>query len=468
MMRILFIEAKQNDKVAEIRKYNLRPVGLRLGPFYLASYLRSENSNVKISIQENRLRSTENISYDLAQEIKDNDVIAISCMTNEFPDALRMMRIAKEFGKVIILGGLFPSANSEFVLKTQLADFVVHGEGELSLSSLIKCLQEDGEISNVKGISYVESGAIVCNPSECLLTNIDIIPAYDLISMGSYAKYGRGPVMSARGCPHSCTFCTLAPHWRHEYRVNSFENVAAQIKCFEEVGFKHMNIIDETFTLDKNRSIELLHFLIDKREKSELKLLPTQVRSRIDTIDLSLIKLLINANIDLVQIGVETVSSDGLRNMSKNLKEFEIERTLDTILDAGISLNPIFIFGYQGQTKDSIKNDMKFIKKLASKPNVTTYISFNTPHPGSYNWINARKAGLHILTGDVNYYNHKMLVCVPESMGDPEYSSKLIQECYNEIVKDMNMEHENPFLDNLDYIINSNPDFNHIENIWCE
>jgi len=464
-MKILFTEAKQNESVHAIRKYNLRPVGLRLGPLYLAAHLRTTNSSVEITIQENRLRTTENISYDIVQEIKDNDVIAISCMTNEFPDALRMMKIAKDLGKTTILGGLFPSANSEFVLNSKLSDFVVHGEGELSFSNLIKCLQENGDVRRIKGISYNDSDSIVYNPEECLFNEIDIIPAYDLINMNSYVKYGRGPVMSARGCPHSCTFCSLAPHWRHEYRTISFENVASQIKAFEDAGFQRMNIIDETFTLDKRRATKLLKFLIDEREKNKLKLLPTQVRSRIDTIDLPLIKLLKEANIDMIQIGVETVNSGGLKDMSKNLKQVEIERTLDCILDAGISLNPIFIFGYQGQTIRNLQNDMSFIKKLGSKPNVITYISFNTPHPGTYNWMNAQRIGLRILTGNINYYNHKMLVCVPKEMGNSEYSAKLLQESYNETVKYIKMENENPYLDDLDYITDCNPGFEHIENI---
>ena len=464
-MKILFTEARQNEKIEAIRKYNLRPVGLRLGPLYLASYLRSNNSDVDITIQENRLRSCEIIPYDVAQEIKDNDVIAISCMTNEFPDALNMMKIAKKLGKITILGGLFPSANSEYVLNTNLADFVVHGEGEISFSNLIKCLQRNGDVSKIKGISYIDSKSITYNPVECLLQDINVLPAYDLVSMKNYVKYGRGPIMSARGCPHSCTFCSLAPHWRHEYRTISFENVVAQIKAFEDAGFQRMNIIDETFTLDKSRSTELLEFLIDKREQNVLKLLPTQVRSRIDTIDLPLIKLLKKANIDTIQIGVETINADGLKDISKNLNKVEIERTLDSILEAGISLNPIFIFGYQGQTVDNLKHDMNFIKKLGNKPNVITYVSFNTPHPGTYNWVNAQKIGLRILTGDINYYNHKMLVCVPKEMGRAEYSARLLQESYNETVGHIKMVNENPYLDSLDYIINDNPMFESIESI---
>lgn len=464
-MKLLFAEPMQND-IKIIKKYNLRPVGLRLGPLFLASYLRSKNQNVKISIQENRLRSVEKIPFDLIQEIQDNDIIAISCMTNEFPDAYRILKIAKELNKITVLGGLFPSSNSDFVLNTKLVDYIVHGEGELAFANLIKCLQDNGDISKINGISYLNSHSAIHNPSECLLEDVDIVPSYDLVNLKLYAKHERAPIMTTRGCPHFCTFCTLAPHWGRKYRMQSIETVITQMELLENAGFNRFNIIDETFTIDKNRTVELLQTIIEKRNKNQLKQIPTKIKARLDTVDLPLIKLMKEAAIDMIQIGVETINQDRLKGLSKNLKEVEIEKKLDSILDAGISLNPIFIFGYRGQTAENLVNDVKFIKKLGSKPNVTTFLAYNTPHPSSYEWNNAQSIGLRVLTGNINFFNHKMLLCVPESMGNPEYSTKLIQESYNETVDYIKTEHENPFLENIDYITERNPNFEHIDKIW--
>jgi magnesium-protoporphyrin IX monomethyl ester (oxidative) cyclase len=428
--------------------------------------LRSKNKNVKISIQENRLRSKEKIPFNLEQEIIDNDIIAISCMTNEFPDAYRILKVAKKFNKITVLGGLFPSSNSNFVLNTGLVNYVVHGEGELAFANLIRCLQENGDIGKVNGISYPNEKSIIHNPPEHLLENIDIIPSYDLVNIKHYAQHERGPIMTTRGCPHYCTFCTLAPHWGRKYRMQSNETVIKQMELLENSGFNRFNIIDETFTINRNRTVDLLLSIIEKRDKNILKRIPTKIKARLDTIDLPLIKLLKEADIDMIQVGVETINSDRLKDLSKNLKEIDIEKKLDLILSSGISLNPIFIFGYQGQSTENLMNDVKFIKKLGSKPNVVTFLAFNTPHPSSYEWNNAHSIGLHILTGNLNYFNHKMLLCVPESMGKPDFSAKLIQETYNETVNYIGMEHENPFLDNLDYITEYNPNFDHIEKIW--
>lgn len=464
-MNILFTEPMQND-VEIIKKYNLRPVGLRLGPLFLASYLRSKNKSVRISVQENRLRVVENIAFDLIQEIKDNDIIAISCMTNEFPDAYRILKIAKEYNKITVLGGLFPSSNSDFVLNTGLVDYVVHGEGEFAFFNLVECLQENGDVSKINGISYLNSHSVIHNPAECLLENIDIVPSYDLVNINLYAKHERGPIMTTRGCPHFCTFCTLAPHWGRKYRMQSIATVITQMILLENAGFKRFNIIDETFTIDRKRTVELLQAIIEMRNQNNCKQIPIKIKARLDTLDLPLIKLMKEANIDMIQIGVETINQDRLKGLSKNLKETEIENKLDLILENGIALNPIFIFGYQGQTALNLSNDIRFIKKLGCKPNVTTFLAFNTPHPQSYEWNNAQKLGLRILTGNLNYFNHKMLLCVPENMGNPQYSTKLIQETYNETVSYISMEHENPFLENTNYITDNNPDFKHIDKIW--
>lgn len=455
----------QND-LTIINNYNVRPVGIRLGPMYIASYIRNENTDVQIHIQENRLRMAEGIPFNISQEIEDNDLIAISCMTNEFPYAYNLLKISKEKNKITVLGGIFPTANSDFVLNTGLVDYVVHGEGEKSFANLVKCLIENGDITKIKGISFIKGDRIINTDSEELLENIDILPAYDLINMSLYAKYERAPIMTSRGCPHSCTFCTLAPHWQRKYRMQSVDSVITQMKHVEYFGFRKMNIIDETFLIDRNRTEILLKIIIDKRNKNEMPVLHSKIRTRIDTIDSAIVKLLKEADIDMIQIGVETINKDKLQGLSKNVKYYEIEKKLEMILEAGISLNPIFIFGYNNQTEQDLKNDVNFIKKLGSKPNVTTYLAFNTPHPGSYEWKNARNIKLRILTGNINYYNHKMMVCIPESMGNPEYSTKLLQETFNETVKYIKMEHENPILEDLMYLKEFNKNLEHVDKIW--
>jgi anaerobic magnesium-protoporphyrin IX monomethyl ester cyclase len=464
-MKLLFTEPVQND-LAIIKKYNLRPVGLRLGPLFLASYLRTNLPEIQVTIQENRLRISEKIPFDFEQEINSHDIIAISCMTNEFPDAFNILKVAKSLAKITILGGLFPSSNSEFVLGTNLVDYVVHGEGELAFTNLLGCILKNGDTSKVKGISYKKNHVIIHNPPETLLKEIDILPAYDLVSLATYANHERAPIMTTRGCPHYCTFCTLAPHWGRLYRMQSIGTVIQQMKLLENAGFKKFNIIDETFTIDRERTEALLRTIIAKRFKNELKNIPIKIKVRLDTIDEPLVKLMKEANIEMIQVGVETINLNRLKELSKNLHESDIEKKLDLILNAGIALNPIFIFGYKGQEIIDLYNDVKFIKKVGCKPNVTTFLSFNTPHPSSYEWINSKKLGLRILTGNLNYYNHKMLVCVPENMGTPEYSLKLLQNHYNETVSFIKMQHENPLLVDTDYITKENPKLNHLNKIW--
>lgn len=460
-MKILFCEPMQAP-IERIKKYNLRPVGLRLGPLYLASFIESNMRGVTVKIQENRLRKFENIVFDVEDEIQEQDIVAVSCCTNEFPDGFRLLKIAKTLNKVTVAGGLFPSANSEYVLSTGLVDYVVHGEGEIALVKLLACLAEKGNVADVGGISYLRDGKVFHNRPGTFLEDPSIVPAYHLVSLASYAQYERGPIMTARGCPHTCVFCTLAPHWGRKYRAQSVETVIKQINTLGGAGFKSLNVIDETFTIDRGRTEELLRRVIAEKGKNGISAMPIKIKARIDTIDPSLIALMKEANIDMIQIGVETINPERLSGLSKNLKTGSTERQLDMILEAGIGLNPIFIFGYQGETRDNLRKDIDFIKRIGTKPNVTTFLAFNTPHPGSYEWMNSQEIGLRIITGDLSYYNHKMLVCVPNSLGKPRYAAELLLESYNQTVEAIQMQHENPYLENLFYITDPNPTMAHI------
>jgi radical SAM superfamily enzyme YgiQ (UPF0313 family) len=239
------------------------------------------------------------------------------------------------------------------------------------------------------------------------------------------------------------------------------------MEYLESAGFKKFNIIDETFPIDKERTKNLLNRIIKSKNQGKLTNITTKIKSRIDTIDDQLLSIMKDADIDMIQIGVETINIDRLSDLSKNLKEYNIEKKLESILMHGISLNPIFIFGYKGQSIENLKTDISFIKRICSKPNITTFLAFNTPHPGSHDWNNSSINGLNVLTGNLNYFNHKMLVSVPTSLGKPSEAMNILKESYNETVEFIKMEHENPYLTDLEYIYEENPELNNITNITC-
>jgi len=166
------------------------------------------------------------------------------------------------------------------------------------------------------------------------------------------------------------------------------------------------------------------------------------------------------AGVETIQVGIESTSDKKLKLMNKGISFGQIQKQTKLVLEHGIGLNPIFIIGYESQTPEELKRDMEFACELGSKHNVTTYLTFNTPHPGTDLWFHAPQNGLKILSTNLNNYNHKRIVAVPNSLGDPLTAIGLMRDAYMATRSQIGMEIHNPELD-LGYLFKENPSLDH-------
>jgi len=462
-MKVLISEPTVKNPIRNSFNNKRTETGIRLSSLYLAGYVRDRYNGLEFKIQENRLRNDENIDFSVNDEIADSDIVAIGCVSSEFPDAYDIMRRAKEAGKITIMGGIFPTSNPELVLSTGVVDYVIRNEGEVTFLELLKALNEKGDPTKVKGISFIESfKGITHNPSMPLLANLDDVkPAYDLISLNEYAKYERGPIYTARGCLRKCSFCSIPRHWQNSYRESSIDNILEKIKLYADAGFDGVNFKDEAITNNRERAGKIFEKLSGNRVRnSNGDDLIYKIKSRIDGFDSELLGLMRKAGVEVIQVGIESTSDEKLRLMQKEIDFNQIRRQTNAILDSGIKLNVILILGYEGQTAGDLKRDMDFAYELGSKPNVVTYLTFNSPHPGSNLWLSAPRNGLQILSTDLNNYNHKRIVAIPTSLGDPVTAIGLLKNAYMTTRKEIGMECHNPELD-LGYLFKENPDLKH-------
>ena len=408
-------------------------VGIPVGLLYLASYIRERNPSIEINIQANRLNQYKGISRNMERDFADYDVIATGACTSEYPDALHMLAKAKEMGKVTIMGGIFPTTNAEFVLGSGVVDYVVRGEGEATFLDLLTRISERAETHQIEGVSCISDGGIIHNKDRTMIEHIDDIPlpAYDLVDMNAYAKITTGPIYSARGCAKSCKFCTLNEHWQYKHRARSIENVIAEIEVLSGYGFSRIHFKDEILTVDRKRAIELFAKLQDYG-------LQFKGKSRIDTIDEELLQVMSNAGLDTLQFGVENISQKALNSMRKGISGANIKRTLE-MARSYCKINPIFLFGWIGETQDTLLENSRYIEEIGTKEKVIPYISFMTPHPGSHLFDDT---GLEILTYDLNCYTHKLPVAVPKSFG--RQGLRMMVEQFNRLSSVTGTAHLNP------------------------
>ena len=411
-------------------------VGIPLNLLYLAAHLR-KNSDVEITVKDYRLEQALGKKRDLQKDFADYDIIATGACTVESPDADHMMHVAKEMGKTTVYGGIYPSFNSERVLSSGVVDYVVRGEGEIPFTALINALQKGKDGSEIRGISFMKDKNVVNNPRSESIENLDDLefPAYDLINLQDYIPLTSGAIYSSRGCNKRCNFCTLNKMWGFSYRHRSVENILEELDFLSKVGFKRVHFKDESVTLDAKFAEELFEGLASANLGLKYK-----VKSRINQASPNLLSRMVRAGVDTIHTGIESVSQDELIRINKGISAESIYENIKNILESGLKLNPVYILGLPGQTESDLKVTSEFIEEVGSNPNVITYMSFMTPHPGTVS-----EKDLRILTQDFSRYTHKQPVCYPESLG---YSGfRMMIDKYHELAEKTGTTNVNPPVD---------------------
>lgn len=427
--------------------YPVKPdgdIGVPLGLLYLAAYAREHNS-VEISYRDYRLEKHEGIVRDLEKDLADADVVAVGCSTTEISDTLNILGVAKNLGKTTVTGGIFPSSNPEFMLRSGVVDYVVRGEGEATFSELLKSIENNSSVENVDGISFIADNAVVHNQNRKALDMVDLpLPAYDLAPMDKYADLVTGTVYSARGCNMTCNFCTVNKHWQYTYRPRPVESVIAEMNQLADYGFDRIHFKDESMIQDRQRAVEL--FTEIQRQGLGVKI---KGKARLDQIDDQLLEIFRNAGVDMLHVGAESITEQSLKDMRKGLTKADILENFGRILNHGIGVNPVHMFSWSGETESDLLANAEFIEAVGSNKNVVTYISFVTPHPGTIIRRTAEQKGLKILTNDFDRYTHKQPVAVPESLG--ENGVELMVDMYHRLAEILGMQKVNPRI-NPEYI----------------
>lgn len=425
-------------------------VGIPLGLLYLASYVRQHN-NADVQIIDQRLQKSLGTMGALEQQIGDSDVVGVGACTAEAPGAYKALREAKNLGRITVMGGIYPTFNAEEVLRSGVVDYVVRGEGEIGFSQLLKAIDGKMRIDEVPGIAFVREGQVVRTAQTEMIRDLNTIPfpAYDLVPLDTYAQFSPASIYAARGCSKACEFCTLNEMWDFRYRKRSIDNVLTELQMFKEAGFKRVHFKDETITLNQKWCGELF----DAIGEADLGM-SYKVKSRVDGVNEPLLQRMVAAGVDTIHTGIESLSQKNLTTMSKGISVDQIQKAFDTMLNNGCKVNPVYLFGWIGQTEEDLFNDAQFIEKTAARGNVITYISFITPHPGS-NLTHTRDSELLVLSHDYARYTHKQPVAMPYSLGARGLDTMVEQ--YHRLRETCNAEDVNPrveesYLDSVRHI----------------
>src|SRR5512133_132044 len=182
-------------------------------------------------------------------------VIGLSCMANLLPFTILAAKALKERypDRKIVLGGVGAKAVEDQVLRRfPWIDVLARGEGEETGPELMRAL-DGGDLASVRGISYRQNGSITHNPDRLRIRALDSIgfPAFRKVDLSRYQGYG---MMTSRGCPYPCTFCSVVPVWNYESYSRTPENIVEEMALLNrEAGVDLFLFQDEFFVSGKKQ-----------------------------------------------------------------------------------------------------------------------------------------------------------------------------------------------------------------------
>jgi len=242
-----------------------RELHVPLGPLYLVSVL--ERAGFDVDFRDYQLNAFEDPfePAHLAEFCRDPaPIIGLSCMANLLPFVVLASRELKRRypDRTIVVGGVGPTSVEEDLLRRfPWIDVVGHGEGESSVPALVRALKDGTGLSAVPGIVYRDGDRVVRNPPPPRIEDLDSVPwpAFHKVTLSDYTGYG---MVTSRGCPFPCTFCSVAPIWGRKPFFRSVADVVAEMRWLHDrAGVDLFLFQDEFFFAHEARVLEFCEAL---------------------------------------------------------------------------------------------------------------------------------------------------------------------------------------------------------------
>ena len=378
---------------------------LNLGFVYIAGSLRKAGYDVEIYDAMSYFHEYDEIIRRI--ETVKPDVVATTAITATHNDCLKLCSATKKIDPsiVTVIGNVHPTFMWEETLTghSSYIDYVVRGEGELTLPELLDCHFAKGDVSKVKGIAYRVDGKAVDTQSREYIQDLDAIEgAWDLVDWGIYT-YRPTPgsvlaiVNSSRGCNQHCSFCSQQLFWSRKWRAKSPEKFVAELEhIHREYGVNAAMIADETPTLDRKRWERILDLLIERSMNIEL-FMETRVRDIIR--DKDILWRYRKAGIVHIYAGVESTNPETLKQFAKDVSIEESRQAIELINNENIISETSFVLGMPNETKDSIENTLELAKHY--NPDMAFFLAIAPwPYANIYKELEP-----YIATKDYSRYN---------------------------------------------------------------
>lgn len=330
----------------------------------------------------------------ITQELRNlnPDFIGISQWTHNRHVSLELARMCRHMlpDSTIVMGGGHATFCYEDILtKDSPVDVVVRGEAETTLLELVMRVPSAAEWHDISGIAFRHGDSIVVTPPRNSLTDLDILPLpahYLGISIGLDIELQSEFIVTTRGCPSTCYFCSSPDFWGRKVRFRSPEAIFEEIRYIrDKFGVIYFSIRDDTFTADRKRVLEFCALL----QKHKINIL-WNCQSRVTAIDEELLIAMKRAGCECIQLGVESGSPHILQQLGKHIIPAQIEKACALIREIGINLSVYLISDVPGESSDDIRQTIELIRHIHPDDG---YVSPLAYYPGTQLYKDALSAG---------------------------------------------------------------------------
>jgi anaerobic magnesium-protoporphyrin IX monomethyl ester cyclase len=344
-----------------------------LGLGYLASALKLHGFDVELvdCTFQTKQRALSQIQQSDAQ------IVGFYSMFSMKKTTVEMARQIRKPGVLLLAGGPLPTLDPDGFLDD--FDLVATGEGEETIVELASCVEKGLPISGVKGIGYRDAGKIRFTAPRDLIEDLDSVafPAREIFDNEAYKRYyakrfgyTTSPLITSRGCPFSCGFCSR-PVFGSSFRRRSPENIVDEVAQIEGFGYERVWFADDCFTLNSGHLRRVCSLLVERGID-----LGWECLSRVDTLNVEMALAMKRAGCIRVFFGIESGNDGVLAAMNKQITAAQARKAVYAAKQVGLKVGAFFIVGYPGETDKTVLDTVRFASALP-----LDYLSFTLPYP---------------------------------------------------------------------------------------
>jgi anaerobic magnesium-protoporphyrin IX monomethyl ester cyclase len=307
------------------------------------------------------------------------EVVGIYGMVSMLDECIWFAQQLRSRCRLLVAGGPLPTCEPELFLK--YFDLVVRGEGEQTMQELLRAFEEGSDMADIAGIvTHSDAkGTLIFTPEREFTRKLDHIPfpARALLPNQSYIRYGKKKygfsittVMSTRGCPYRCEFCSNVV-FGGSYRERSPQNVVDEIEESLALGYDRISFADDVFTMKKERVINICQEIRRRGLHFDWECL-----GRVDALDYPTALEMKAAGCTRIFFGIESGNDQILKLMHKKITTQQARQAVLAAHQAGLKVGAFFILCYPGDTDDTVLKTLRFATSLP-----LDYVGLSMPYP---------------------------------------------------------------------------------------